>query len=152
MATVRKTSSGLRRASWTALIGALALLLPARAGADVSDAPLRLDGLAAVVGGSGPGTGIDVVLQSDVELRARISLSGRTEGPLELGPLPTSSLGASLNEIVGELLIAREARRVQAATPSAAAIERERKRLAVTAGGGERLGAPAGRTRRRRPS
>ncbi|MFI5306906.1 MAG: hypothetical protein ACHQ53_06130 [Polyangiales bacterium] len=118
----------------------LALLSAAgRAGADAGDAPVRLDGLAAVVGGTGPGPGIDVVLQSDVELRARIAWSGRTQGPLELGPLPSNALGASLNEIVGELLIAREARRVQAAMPGAVAIERERKRLAFSAGGPERL-------------
>ena len=49
---------------------------------------VRLDGLAAVVGGEGPGPGVDVILRSDVELRARIALSGRTRGPLPLGAIP----------------------------------------------------------------
>jgi hypothetical protein len=102
---------------------------------------LRLDGLAAVVGGRAPGPGVDVILQSDVELRARIAWAGETRGALGMLELPSSVLAAALQEIIGEQLIAREARRVQAATPSAADIERERVRLLRAAGGEARMRA-----------
>jgi hypothetical protein len=104
-------------------------------------ARMRLDGLAAVVGGTAPGPGVDTVLQSDVELRARIAWTGRQKGPLSLPELPGNVLHAALQEIIGEQLIAREARRVQAATPNAADIERERVRLLRSAGGKERMDA-----------
>jgi hypothetical protein len=106
-----------------------------------AQAPVRLDGLAAVVGGHAPGPGVDSVLQSDVELRARIAWSARgTEDPAG-DPLPGRLLAAALQEIIGELLIAREARRVQAASPGAADVERERLRLRRSAGGAERMRA-----------
>jgi hypothetical protein len=104
-------------------------------------ARVRLDGVAAVVGAAAPGPATDVVLLSDVDLRARLSLLGKVEDPSELSPLPRSLLRATLTEIVGELLIAREARRLQAVTPTAAEIERERLRLLQTAGGQGRLDA-----------
>jgi hypothetical protein len=119
-----------------ALAFALAFALPARA----QDGPMRLDGLAAVVGGTAPGPEVDVVLRSDVELRARITLGPRAHG-LPPGQLPATLLQVSLREIIGELLIAREARRVQATSPSAEDVERERRRLEQSAGGPERLGA-----------
>lgn len=100
---------------------------------------VRLDGVAAVVGAAAPGPAADVVLQSDVELRARLSLLSRAEEPSELSPLPRSLLRATLAEIVGELLIAREARRLQAATPSSNDVERERVRLLRAAGGQGRV-------------
>lgn len=104
------------------------------------DGPMRLDGLAAVVGGTGPGPEVDIVLRSDVELRARITLGPRAHG-LPQGQLPAALLQVTLREIIGELLIAREARRVQAASPAAADVERERRRLEQSAGGPERLTA-----------
>jgi hypothetical protein len=104
-------------------------------------AGVRLDGLAAVVGGQAPGPGVDIVLQSDVELRARIAWVGQQQGPVSLPELPAKVLHAALQEIIGEQLIAREARRVQAATPNAADIERERTRLVRSAGGPSRMGA-----------
>lgn len=106
-----------------------------------ADGPVRLDGLAAVVGGHAPGPGADAILQSDVELRARIAWSARGTADPARDPLPARLLSAALQEITGELLIAREARRVQAATPSGADVERERRRLLKSAGGAERVQA-----------
>ena len=104
-------------------------------------AQTRLDGVAAVVGAAAPGPNAEVVLLSDVELRARLSLLGALGDPSELSPLPRSLLRATLSEIVGELLIAREARRLQATTPNAADVERERVRLLRSAGGQGRVSA-----------
>jgi hypothetical protein len=118
-----------------AALAALALMpAPGRAQA-------RLDGVAAVVGAPAPGPSADVVLLSDVELRARLSMLARVEDPSELSPLPRSLLRATLTEIVGELLIAREARRLQAATPGHHDVERERVRLLRAAGGQGRVSA-----------
>jgi hypothetical protein len=125
----------LRRAL-VASVASVAIVAAARA-----DAPVRLDGLAAVVGGHAPGPGVDTILQSDVELRARIAWSARGTADPAHDPLPDRLLAAAREELIGELLIAREARRVQAASPSAADIERERRRLVRSAGGAERLQA-----------
>ncbi len=100
---------------------------------------VRLDGLAAVIGGDSPGSGVDVVLRSDVELRARIALAGRTRGPIHLGPIPAGLLRATLDEIIGEHLIAREAERVRAADPTRKDVEREYRRLVRSAGGRARM-------------
>jgi len=123
------------------VIACAVLFLPvAHAGrARAQGEPVRLDGVAAVVGGSTPGANVEVVLRSDVELRARLSLLAGLRDASEIGPLPSSLLRATLGELVGEQLIAREARRVQAVTPSAADVERERARLVRTAGGRARV-------------
>jgi hypothetical protein len=128
-------------AARAALLSAGVLALSLLSAAAAAQEPVRLDGLAAVVGGDSPGPGVDVILRSDVELRARIALAGRTRGPLPLGPVPVGLLKATLQEIIGEHLIAREARRVQAADPSSADVARERGRLVRSAGGSQRLGA-----------
>lgn len=125
-----------------AAIAALAIVFgPALASPVRAEPVVRLDGLAAVVGGRAPGPGVDVILQSDVELRARIAWARETRGAIDVQELPSSVLAAALQEIIGEQLIAREARRVQAATPSAADIERERVRLLRAAGGEPRMRA-----------
>jgi hypothetical protein len=80
-------------------------------------------------------------LLSDVELRARIVLCGTSDEPIALDPIPAKLLDATLNELIGEHLIAREARRVQAARTSAADVERERQQLVRSAGGPERMEA-----------
>jgi hypothetical protein len=99
----------------------------------------RLDGIAAVVGALAPGPGADVVLHSDVELRARLALAAETgSGELAIGQLPEALLNASLQEIIGELLIAREARRVQIALPTTADAQREKDRLVRSVGGAVR--------------
>jgi len=125
----------------SALAVGLALVLLAAAGVYADASSPRADGLAAVVGGTGPGPEVDVILRSDVELRARIALSGSRVGEPSLGRLPPSLLRATLAEIIGEHLIAREARRVQAVTPGAAELLRERSRLETEGGGKARLSA-----------
>jgi hypothetical protein len=121
-----------------ACVGLLAFaLVPARV---LGQAPVRVEGIAALVGGDSPGPGTVVILRSDVVLRARIALAGASE-QLPTGPLPESLLAATLDEIVGEVLIAREADRLRAAQPEPERIERERARLARQAGGPERLAA-----------
>ena len=115
-------------------------LLAAPAHAQLAPAAgTRVDGIAAVVGANAPGPGVDVILQSDVELRARLSLAASVDDPGALDPLPSSLLRATLNQLVGECLIAREARRVQAAAPGRADVEREWRRLVRSAGGGDRV-------------
>ena len=133
-----RTKNRVQRAARAALI-ACALLAGARALADAE--PIRVDGLAAVVGGEGPAPGSEVILRSDVELRARIIDAGLHAAPLSLDPIPSAMLTAALNEIIGEHLIAREAKRVQAANPSGADVERERRQLVRSAGGSERMAA-----------
>jgi hypothetical protein len=140
--TNRRCRLGLLVAAGSALVAVTAVAAGAQP-PDPSGEPetVRLDGLAAVVGGQAPGPGVDIVLQSDVELRARIAWVGRQQGPVSLPELPAKVLHAALQEIIGEQLIAREARRVQAATPSAADVERERGRLVRSAGGAARMDA-----------
>ena len=113
---------------------ALAVTTPASA-----QAPIRAEGLVALVGGSAPGPGVIAILRSDVDLRARLHLAGQLRTRLPLGPLPPDLVRATLDELVGEALIAREAERVQIATPSSRDVSRERRRLEQMAGGRERL-------------
>lgn len=102
--------------------------------------PVRLDGIAAIVGALAPAPGADIVLHSDIELRARLALAAETgSGELSIGQLPEALLNASLQEILGELLIAREARRVQIALPTGAEAQREKDRLVRAAGGAARM-------------
>ena len=113
----------------------VAFAVPADA-AGTAALPVRLDGIAAIVGANAPSQGADIVLHSDVELRARLALAAETgSGQLPSGRLPQALLAASLQEIIGELLIAREARRVQIALPTTADAQREKDRLVRTAGG-----------------
>jgi hypothetical protein len=71
------------------------------------------------------------VLLSDVELRAHLDL-----GPSGLTTTPTRALyAATLDEIIGELLIAREAARLSASEPSEADVRTQRDRLVATLGG-----------------
>lgn len=117
---------------------ALALLLTS-VGAS-AQAPARVEGVAALVGGTSPGTGTTVILRTDVVLLARIALAGQSE-PLPVGRVPAPLLAAALDELIGEVLIEREAERLRAARPSDVEIARERARLEEQAGGAERLAA-----------
>lgn len=126
----------------TRFVLVVALVAVTNAGRARADAaPVRIDGVAALVGGASPGLGVDVILRSDVELRARMALSGRTTGELPLGRLPAPLLKATLAEIVGEHLLAREARRVQVGNVAASDRATERAHLVRGAGGDERMGA-----------
>ena len=78
---------------------------------------------------------------SDVELRARIAWTGAHPEAEPLAPLPNAVLQSALNEVIGEMLIAREAVRVSAEAPAsrrgrarARAPGRERRRPLAHAG------------------
>jgi hypothetical protein len=128
-----------RRVAALALTVALAFALPgARALAQAS--AHRVDGVAAVVGEIGAAQ--TLILRSDVDLRARMHLAGSVDDDaLPLGPLPRDLLRATLDELVGETLIAMEAARVQIGAATERDIARERARLATLAGGPTRLRA-----------
>ncbi len=116
-----------------AVLMALACSASARAQA------IRAEGIAAIVGAPTPRAGAQVLLLSDVELRARMRLAGQVQGPIVLSPLPAPLLAATLDELLGEALIAREAERVQLATPTERDLREERRRLEALAGGAGRL-------------
>ena len=115
------------------------ILASASSGAS-AQAPVLVEGVAAIVGAPTPRAGARVVLMSDVDLRARMRLTGQREGELHLGPLPAALLAATLDELLGEALIAREAERVQLASPTERDVREELLRLEALAGGSERMG------------
>ena len=121
----------------------VAFVLTASARAQRGPTEVVGDGVAALVGGASLAAEAEaeVILISDVELRARLRLAGQTRGALPLGPLGASLLRATLDELVGEVLIAREALRIQVAAPSPADVARERRRLVELAGGAARFTA-----------
>ena len=93
--------------------------------------PLPAEALVAIVGAETPQEGTDLVLLSDLDLRARLDL-----GPSGATTTPTRALyAATLDEILGEILIAREAHRLNAAAPSDAEVRTQRDRLIATVGG-----------------
>jgi hypothetical protein len=94
-----------------------------------------LDGVAAVLGGSEPGEPTRTILRSDVELRARLSLLARDSERGLFGELPGSLLAATLDELLGEQLIAAEAERVQIAQPRGSEVAREQQAIVDEAGG-----------------
>jgi hypothetical protein len=117
-------------------VALLALAIAGRAAAQGE----TIDGVAALVGGTAPGAGVSVILRSDVDLRARIALSGRSEA-LPTGTIAEGLLAATLDEIVGEVLIEREADRLRASSPADSDVARERGRIEEEAGGVERMQA-----------
>jgi hypothetical protein len=126
-----------------ALYGALWIALASRVCAQSSEppqSPVHLDGIAAIIGAIVPAPGVDVILQSDVELRARLEQLG-TAGASPRDDLPRASLASALNTLVGEYVIAREARRLQVVRANEADLERERQRLIGSSGGPARLQA-----------
>jgi hypothetical protein len=102
---------------------------------------VRIDGLAALVGGLTPGPDVAAILRSDVELRARLALSARATDEVVMGELPQSLLRATLDALIGEHLIAREAQRVRVAQPGRRRVALERKRIERAAGGTDRVHA-----------
>lgn len=98
--------------------------------------PERVDGVAAFVGGTSPGEGVLLILRSDVELRARLSLlTGGAADPVH-APVPPELLQATLSELVGESLIVMEAARLSIAMPGADAVALQRQRLALSSTSG----------------
>lgn len=141
MARSRPTERARRRAILRVLVGVLLVPLAVFATSAEAQRRTRVEGLVAVVGGLVPGPGVELVLLSEVELRARLHLAGQApDSPLPLAALPDALVRATLDEVVGELLIAREAARVRIRPPSAADVFRERAALEAEAGGAERLG------------
>ena len=129
-----------RSLSVLALVAALTWPLSSEVRAQ-GPSPVRVEGVAALVGGSTPGPGTVAILRSDVTLRARIAIAGASERAPSNTALPEPLLAAALDELIGEVLIAREADRLRAAQPSAEELARERERLEAQAGGAERLSA-----------
>lgn len=123
-----------------ALLAAAAALPSLRTAGAQAPRAQPIDGIVAIVGGHTPSSHTDVVLRSDVELRARLALAARTS-EVPTGALPEALLAAALEQIVGELLIAREARRLHAPEPTPAQIARQREELARSVGGEARLRA-----------
>ena len=96
---------------------------------------MLIDGLAAVLGGTDPLDPPRPILQSDVELRARLALLPRDSERALFSELPRSLLKAALDELIGEQLIAIEAERVQIAVPRPSDIARELANIEREAGG-----------------
>jgi hypothetical protein len=94
--------------------------------------PVRIDGVAALVGGQAPGDGVLVILRSDVELRARLALLAGGVASALSAPLTAELLQATLSELLGESLIAIEATRLGLSAPSAGEVREQRARLALT--------------------
>jgi hypothetical protein len=135
------TATASRRAQNKApLIAWLLVLCASGLGTARAQVPVatRVDGVAAAIGGTG-GETADIILQSDVELRARLLLLGRDEDSALHLELPTGLLSAALRELIGEKLIAREAERVQITRPTQALVAQEKGRLVASAGGADRV-------------
>lgn len=126
----------MTRAALSALALAVALVATRAHAQGRTRAPggTRADGIAVVIGGTAPGPTTEAILRSDVELRARLRLAGET-GVVTMAPLPEALLRASLDELVTEALIAREAERVRVVNPDDAQIAAERARLEAIGGG-----------------
>jgi hypothetical protein len=103
--------------------------------------PMLIDGLAAVLGGADPLDTPRAILQSDVELRARLALLRRDAERGLVAPLPHSLLRATLDELIGEQLIAVEAERVQIPAPRGTDVESELQIIEREAGGAQALTA-----------
>jgi len=101
------------------------------------DGSVRVDGVQIVVGALAPGPGAILILQSDVELRARFSLLRGAGEAAALGPLRAELLRATQKELLGEALIASEAQRLSLAVPGRNAVMRERQRFLTNTGGRE---------------
>jgi hypothetical protein len=111
----------------------------ARADEPVVAGATRVDGLVAVVGALAPAPGVITILRTDVELRARVALAGAGVLDAAFASLSSSLLAATLDELIGEALIAHEADRLALEEPNAAALRAERKRFEQKAGGTARL-------------
>lgn len=93
---------------------------------------VRVDGVAALVGGGYAGPGVAVILRSDVGLRAEMHLWSAGKAGAE--PTP-DLLRAALDELIGEALIAGEAERLRVETPRASLVADERARIVEQVGG-----------------
>ncbi len=101
----------------------------------VASAQTRVEGVAASVGAPDA----LVLLRSDVEFRARAVLTGARDVDVTLAPVRPAALRTALDELVAEVLLAREAKRVRVAEPSADDRRIARVELITRAGGPERF-------------
>jgi hypothetical protein len=113
--------------------------LAGSADAPVVPGGVRVEGVAALVGGTSPGRGVSLVMVSDVDLRARIALSGQLDRPAATERVPPPLSAATLEQIIGEMLIAREAERVRVEPPDESDLAVERARIEQEAGGAAAL-------------
>lgn len=107
-----------------------ALLASLAAPADAQRRPA--EALLAVVGGRTPSTGTDVVLLSDVELVSALALA--RGGDREARPTE-ALLQAALDQVIGEVLIRREASRLGAVAPTPDEIALQRDAIERSIGG-----------------
>lgn len=119
---------------------ALALACPAALVHAQPGTRLPAEALVAVIGAETPSEDTDEVLLSDVELRARIELRGAGHD-VTRERLDVELYAATLEEIVGELLVAREARRLGQPPPDEAAVRAQRDRLVLSVGGPDAMRA-----------
>ena len=94
------------------------------------------DAVVALVGGEALVPGVDMILESDVNFRARLHLA-RGENPSTA--VSPELYRSTLDELIAEHLLAREAIRVDVRTPSAADELAVRRNLETEAGGAESL-------------
>lgn len=139
MSRSRTPERGLATLLVALAITALPCTLAAQAPAPAAATAHAIDGVVAIVGGHTPSVTTDVVLRSDVELRAVLAVAARSPDLPSLPELPPELLEATLQEILGELVIAREAMRLHAPEPSASQVERHRAEIVRSVGGEERF-------------
>lgn len=125
---------GVAAPRWLALASLLSWVAPAVAHAQARP----VEALIAVVGARTPSQGASVVLSSDVELVAAIALA--RNGVTSDATTPRL-LQAALDQIIGEVLIRREALRLGAVAPTPDEIAQQREALERSIGGSAALDA-----------
>jgi len=147
---VRSVASvGLAWVGLASLVSAVWLAVPASSFAQASSSTQvppppsarrtgPVEALVAVVGARTPSQGASVVLASDVELVAALALA--RGGVASATPTP-ALLQAALDQIIGEVLIRREALRLGASSPSPEQIAQQRDALERSIGGSAALEA-----------
>lgn len=117
---------------------ALVLLLSTSLAAPRAHAQAQLvEALVCVVGADTPGEGADVVMLSDVTLIASLAMARRREAVV----MTPALLEAARDELVGEILIERESRRLHTGEPTPDETARQRERIARSVGGADVLQA-----------
>ena len=117
---------------------ALVLLLSTWLAAPRAHAQAQLvEALVCVVGADTPGEGADVVMLSDVTLIASLAMARRREAVV----MTPALLEAARDELVGEILIERESRRLHTGEPTTDEVTHQRERIARSVGGADVLQA-----------
>lgn len=116
---------------------ALCVGLAARVQAQAPSRGQLVEALVCVVGADTPGPSADVVLLSDVHFVARLA-AARSQQAI---PLTTALLEAAREQLVGEILIERESRRLHTGEPTPEEIAHQLQAIARSVGGAEILSA-----------